>query len=492
MEHFANLISFVRDTNALVYLYGILEWDQSTKMPPSAIEQRAESLGSLEGVIHRRKKSPFIGEMLAKINTDNLVPAEKAQLREIQRSFERANKIPEDLSRAIVETTTKAELVWRQALTNDDVQSFMPELAKVIKLKREEGQILAPEGNPYNGLLEDYEVGMTCDYLDGIFGELKPRLNGLRDKILAKSPYPQPTRKKFPEDKQLGLAKDLAKRFGYNIEKGRLDLVTHPFCMGSGMDVRITTRVDEYDPFNCLYSTIHEAGHGAYEQNVNQQFCLTTIGNGTSFGVHESQSRICENQLGRSREFSGWLYRKMIDIFEDVGVRSGDEFYRWVNQVKKGFIRTEADEVQYNLHIILRYELEKLLIAGSLDVDDLEEAWNQKFLEYFGYEVQRPSQGFLQDVHWSLGLIGYFPTYTLGNVYAGCLFNTMNAQIGDLGSSLAKGDITPATSWLHENIHQYGALSEPKETIEKATGAPISSTYLLNYLENKFSEIYSL
>ena len=492
MDHLANLKSYVRDTNALVYLYGVLEWDQSTKMPPSAIEQRAESLGSLEGVIHRRKKSPLVGDMLARIDIQDLNPAEQAQIREIQRSFERANKVPEDLARAIVETTTRAELVWRKALTNDDVQSFKPELAKVIKLKIEEGQILSPNGNPYDGLLEDYEMGMTCDFLDGIFGELKPRLNGLRAKILTQSPYPQPPTRKYPEAKQLGLARDLAKRFGYDISKGRLDLVTHPFCMGSGKDVRITTRVDEYEPFNCLYSTIHEAGHGAYEQNVKPQFNLTSIGHGTSMGVHESQSRICENQLGRSKEFTGWLYQKMQGVFGDFGISSRVEFYRWVNQVKQGFIRTESDEVQYNLHIILRYELEKHLITGSLGVDDLEEAWNQKFLEYFGYAVERPSQGILQDVHWSLGLIGYFPTYALGNVYAGCLFNTMKKQLPDLGTSLIAGDIRPATRWLCENIHQYGALREPKATIEQATGAPISSTYLLDYLENKFTDIYSL
>lgn len=492
MDHYINLTSYVRDTNSLIYLYGILEWDQSTKMPPSAIEQRAESLGSLEGVIHRRKKSPLVGELLTKINSEHLVPAEKAQIREIKRSYDRANKIPEELSRAIVENTTKAELVWRNAKANNDFEAFKPELKKVIALKREEGDILSPEGNPYDGLLEDYEVGMTCKFLDEIFGELKPRLNDLRYKILEKSPDTLHTKRKFPEDKQLGLAKELARCFGYNIDKGRLDLVSHPFCMGSGRDVRITTRVDESDPFNCLYSTIHEAGHAAYEQNVNPIYNLTSIGNGASFGVHESQSRICENQLGRSKEFSGWLYQKMKDTFGDIGVSSSAEFYQWINQVKKGFIRTEADEVQYNLHIILRYELERHLFSGNLDVDDLEEAWNKKFLDYFGYGVERPSDGILQDVHWSLGLFGYFPTYALGNVYAGCLFKTMNMQIENLDDSLARGDISPATNWLRNHIHQHGALREPQETIETATGAPISSSYLLDYLENKFSEIYSL
>ncbi len=492
MNNFAKLASYVRDTNSLGYLGQILEWDQSTYMPSSAVEQRADSLGALESIIHKRKKSPLIGDLLADVDEDKLNPVEKAQLRQIKRSYDRANKIPEELSRAIVETTTKAEMVWRQAMSDNDYQSFKPELKKIINLKREEGQILSPKGNPYDGLLNDYEVGMTCEHLDVLFGELKPGLNNLRERILAKPPLSQPPKFKYSKNKQIKLAKELAKRFGYHLDEGRVDLVTHPFCVGSGRDVRITTRIDKYDPFNCLYSTIHESGHGAYEQNIGREYCLTSIGLGSSFGVHESQSRICENQLGRSKAFTGWLYQKMKHTFGDIGISSKTEFYHWANQVKKGFKRTEADEVQYNLHIILRYELEKNLLARDLEVDDLKEAWNEKFLDYFGYPVEKPSQGILQDVHWSLGLFGYFPTYALGNVYAGCLYDTIQNEIKDLDRSLAQGDITPATSWLCNNIHQYGALRDPKETIEKATGKPIRSTYLLEYLENKFTEIYSL
>ncbi|MYE36583.1 MAG: carboxypeptidase M32 [Rhodobacteraceae bacterium] len=492
MEPFSSLMAYVKDTRSLEYLTEILEWDQAAKMPHSAIEQRADSLGALTNVIHDRHKSSLIGDMLAKIDTAKLSLEDKAQIREIKRSFERANKIPSKLERAIEETTARANIAWEQALKANDFQKFKPELEKVIQLKREQGVILSSGGNPYDGLLEDYEAGMTSENLDVFFGELKPRLNKLRDQILAREEFQTPSGKKYSKEEQIKLAKELARLFGYDFERGRIDTVTHPFCVGTGSDVRLTTRIDEQDPFNCLYSTIHEAGHGSYEQNIDKKFCLTPIGKGASFGVHESQSRICENQLGRSREFAGWLYQRMREVFGEIGLSSIDEFYRWINQVKKGYIRTEADEVQYNLHIILRYELEKLLITGSLDVDDLEDAWNQKFLEYFGYPVKSPKDGVLQDVHWSLGLFGYFPTYALGNVYAGCLYDTMNKQIDDLGSSLAKGNTTSATKWLRENIHQFGALREPRETIEWATGATISSTYLLDYLENKFTEIYSL
>ena len=257
MDAFSNLISYVKDTRSLEYLAAILEWDQAAKMPHSAIEQRADSLGALASVIHDRHKSSQIGDMLAKIDTAKLNLENNAQIREIQRSFDRANKIPSKLERAIEETTARANFAWEQALKANDFQQFKPELEKVIQLKREQGVILSSEGNPYDGLLEDYEAGMTSEHLDVFFGELKPRLNKLRDKILARESFQAPSGKKYPKDEQIKLARELARLFGYDFDKGRIDTVTHPFCAGIGNDVRLTTRVDEQDPFNCFYSTIH-------------------------------------------------------------------------------------------------------------------------------------------------------------------------------------------------------------------------------------------
>jgi carboxypeptidase Taq len=297
---------------------------------------------------------------------------------------------------------------------------------------------------------------------------------------------------KFGETEQLKLSQTLAKAFGYSFENGRIDKAVHPFSSGSGIDVRITTRVDESDPFNCFYSTIHEVGHACYEQNISQDYLLTPLGRGVSMGVHESQSRIYENQLGRGRAFTGWLFEQMTSAFGDFGIETADEFYRSVNRVKQGYIRTEADEVQYNLHVMLRFGLERALMAGDLQVSDLEAAWNDRFASDFGYPVDKPSHGLLQDVHWSVGLFGYFPTYSLGNVYAGCLNAAMRAAVPDLDAQLEKGDTSAATGWLRENLQQHGGLRKPVDTITHATGGAVSPEPLLDYLELKFGDIYGL
>jgi len=256
------------------------------------------------------------------------------------------------------------------------------------------------------------------------------------------------------------------------------------------MDVRITTRVDEADPFNCLYSTIHEVGHASYEQGVDATHLLTPIGRGVSMGVHESQSRSYENQMGRSEAYCGWLYGRMRDIFGDIGVTSERDFYRAVNAVKPGYIRTEADEVQYNLHVMLRFDLERALIQGELEVDDLEAAWNDRFKADFGVTVEKPSKGFMQDVHWSVGLMGYFPTYSLGNLFAGCLMAAARRDVPGIDAGLAKGDPSLATGWMRERLQQFGALRTPVETIERATGEAPSAEPLLTYLEAKFGDLY--
>ena len=289
---------------------------------------------------------------------------------------------------------------------------------------------------------------------------------------------------------QVALARELAERFGYDLNCGRIDMAVHPFSSGSGDDVRITTRVSETDPFNCLYSTIHEVGHACYEQGVDAAYHMTPVGQGVSMGVHESQSRIYENQLGRSRAFCHFLYGRMREAFGDIGVADEDAFYATVNRLHRGYIRTEADEVQYNLHIMLRFELERALIAGDLQVRDLEAAWNNRFKADFGYQVDRASNGVLQDVHWSVGLFGYFPTYSLGNVYAGCLHAALRKDVPDVDDHLAEGDPSPATAWLRENVQRHGGLYEPREVIARACGQAPSAGPLMAYLVEKFGGLY--
>ena len=296
----------------------------------------------------------------------------------------------------------------------------------------------------------------------------------------------------FDEAAQLALSQQLALDFGYDMNIGRIDKAVHPFSSGSGQDVRITTRTNIADPFNCFYSTIHEVGHAAYEQGVSGAYALTPIGQGASMGVHESQSRIYENPLGRSEAFTAWLYAQMSDTFGDFGIADPRRFYACVNRVSDGFIRTEADEVQYNLHVLLRFDLERKLIDGTLEVVDLEEAWNTRFEADFGYPVDTPSNGVLQDVHWSVGLFGYFATYTLGNVYAGCLHEALHKAVPDLDAQLAAGDTSAATGWLQYNLQRHGGLYEPRDVVERACGFAPSEAPLLAYLDAKFGEIYGV
>jgi carboxypeptidase Taq len=324
-----------------------------------------------------------------------------------------------------------------------------------------------------------------------MFDALRPHLVSLRAAALDK-PAPAGITGHFDAAQQMQLATLLAETFGYDLNNGRLDKAVHPFSSGSGLDVRITTRTDESDPFNCIYSTIHEVGHACIEQNIDRAYLLTPLGLGVSMGVHESQSRIYENQLGRSRAFTGWLYAQMRDRFGDIGVATEDAFYAAVNRLQNGFIRTEADEVQYNLHIMLRFDLERALIARDLSVTDLPTAWNDRFAADFGYQVDKPSNGCLQDVHWSVGLFGYFPTYSLGNVYAGCLYAALRQDVPGLDDALSAGNTRPATDWLQAKLQTHGGLRSPQDTITHACGEPPSERPLVAYLTEKFSELYQL
>lgn len=489
MSSFDELIAFERETQALGQIAGRLGWDQETMMPRGAAPQRGEEMAAIEAVLHARRSDPRVAEWLETAKAPDETGA--AQLREIRRAFERAVKVPGDLASRIARVTSEAQGKWAQARADEDVAAFLPVLEEVVALKRQEGQALAAGGNLYDAMVADYEQGTTSEDIAKIFDAMRPGLVDLRARVLEK-PTPDGVSGSFDENTQMKLARKIAKTFGYDMSHGRVDKAVHPFSSGSGLDVRITTRTNPQDPFNCIYSTIHEVGHGAYEQNIGREHLLTALGRGVSMGVHESQSRIYENQLGRSRAFTGWLFKEMREAFGDIGISSAEAFYAAVNRVQNGYIRTEADELQYNLHIMLRFDLERALMSGDLEVQDLEAAWNDRFLADFGYPVDKPSNGCLQDVHWSVGLFGYFPTYSLGNVYAGCLHEALRQDVTDLDAQLAEGDTVAATGWLRENLQQFGGLREPQDTIIHAAGAAPTHEPLMAYLEAKFSEIYNL
>jgi carboxypeptidase Taq len=488
----AQILAHDRETQALAQIAGRLGWDRETMMPRGAAAQRAEELAAIEGILHARRTDPRLPEWLAEARAET--PAQGAQLREIARAFRRAARVPATLAQEIARTTSMAQGIWAEARARDDVAHFLPILSRVIGLRRAEGEAMAQPGQgAYDALLADYEPGATAASLAALFDRMRPGLVALRAAIAASGRAPGALGGHFPRAAQLALADELARSFGYDMTRGRLDLAVHPFSSGSGADVRITTRVDEADPLNCLYSTLHEVGHAAYEQTVDPAYALTAIGAGASMGVHESQSRIYENQLGRSRAFAVWLFHRMQAHFGTPPAPDPEIFYAMLNRVRPGHIRTEADEVHYNLHIMLRFDLERALIAGNLLPADLEAVWNDRFAGDFGLTVPRPALGMLQDVHWALGLFGYFPTYSLGNVYAGCLHAAMRADLPDLDTDLSRGDLTSATRWLGTRLQCHGALRGPAETIAHACGGRTPDEGpLMAYLTAKFTDLYGL
>lgn len=489
MAAYDDLMAFQSQTEALSQVAGRLGWDQETMMAEGSAPQRAQEHAAMANVLHARRIDPQVGDWLATaVATDEV---SSANLRHIQRSYDRTMRVPAKLAAELAKTTSLAHRIWAKAREEEDVASYLPILEKVVALRQEEADALAAGGDRYDALLNDYEPGATGAGIAAMFAALRPGLVDLRAAILDK-PKPQALSGTFDEAAQLALSTKLALAFGYDMTKGRIDKAVHPFSSGSGIDVRITTRTNPADPFNCFYSTIHEVGHAAYEQNINADYLLTPLGCGVSMGVHESQSRIYENQIGRSRAFTGWLYGQMRDAFGDFGIANEDDFYACVNAVNDGFIRTEADEVQYNLHVLMRFDLERALVSGALAVADLEGAWNDRFKADFGYAVDKPSNGVLQDVHWSEGLMGYFPTYSLGNVYAGCLNVAMRRDVPHLDDDLSRGDTSAATTWLRENVQAHGGLYAPRDVIERASGAAPSEAPLLAYLTEKFSGIYNL
>ncbi|MBD9525255.1 MULTISPECIES: carboxypeptidase M32 [Paracoccus] len=490
MSAFDDLLAFQRQTEALSSIAERLGWDQETVMPRGATEQRAEEMAAIEAVLHERRTDPRLGEWLDQAEPED--DEDRRIIELISRDFHRASKIPARLATELARQTSLAQGVWADARANDAPADFLPVLSDILMLKREEASLLADGGDLYDALLEDYEPGATQAQIANLFDAMRPRLVALREEVLGADFQPQPLNGHYAQEPQLRLARICASAFGYDWSRGRMDIAVHPFSSGRWQDSRITTRVVETDPFNCLYSTIHEVGHSSYELGIDSDYAFTPLGRGVSMGAHESQSRIYENQIGRSRAFTGWLHQRMSDSFDSLSVADAEAFYATVNRVTPGFIRTEADEVQYNLHIMLRFDLERDLISGRLDTTDLVEAWNARFLKDFGVAVDRPANGVLQDVHWAVGLFGYFPTYALGNVYAGCLHRALRQAVPDLDQSLALGDASPAVEWLRENVQRHGGLYRPRDLIEQATGEAVSEAPLLDYLEEKFGDIYRL
>ncbi len=491
------LYGLTREITTLSSCMAVLDWDERTYMPPNGSENRANQVALLAGMVHDRLTSSRIGEIINELLYNGLDPAhddiDSANLREIKRAYDRAVKVPKSLVEELSRTITLSQRVWQDAREKSDFTAFKPWMEKVVKLKRQEAEAVGYDGTPYNAMLDDFEPGATTEQITKVFAGLRNELVDLIARIKSSGNGPDGSiiTRDYPIDRQKKFGMDVAAAIGFNFESGRLDLTVHPFCTGFGPgDIRITTRYNKNHFPGAFFGIMHEAGHGIYEQGLLDKYYGTPCGESTSLGIHESQSRMWENMVGRNKSFWKHFFSKAQSMFpkalKDVTL---DQFHSAVNDVKPSYIRVEADEATYNLHILLRFEMESAFFNGDIKVADVPAIWNEKFEKYFGIKPPNDKEGCLQDVHWSAGLIGYFPTYTLGNLYAAQFFAKAGEDLGDLDSQFAEGDFSQLHDWLRKNIHQHGQRYRAEDLVKKVTGKPLSHQPLMDYLNAKLSEL---
>ena len=477
----------------------VLAWDQETFMPDGGAEARAHQLSTLQSTAHEQFVSDKTGTLLdrAADATADADPLDDGAslVRVTRRDYERARRVPSSLVAELSEATSRAKQAWKKARAEDDFTIFAPHLETLVDLSVEKAEAIGYEDEPYDALLQEFEPGLTtaevADTFTALREDLVPLVDAiadspqLEDDVLHRS-YPQPAQRTFGEQ----ILADL----GYDFDRGRQDVSAHPFTTSFSVgDVRITTRYEkDYLP-SALFSMIHEGGHALYEQGIDPALDRTPLGDGASLGVHESQARLWENHVGRSRPFWRHYFPKLRDAFPDaVGDVSLDAFYRAVNRVEPSLIRVEADEVTYNLHVMLRFELERGLIDGTVAVDELPARWDAAMDDYLGVVPDTDADGVLQDVHWSMGSFGYFPTYTLGTLTAAQLMDTVREEIPDLDARLAEGDFDPLLDWLRAQVHRHGRKCTAPQLLERITGRALSATPWLQYARDKFGALYDL
>ncbi len=484
----------------LISALALLGWDQEVYMPKKGAEARSGAIARLSSLAHNAvvalDEDGLLTALKKELDNDHLKGKNAIIVAETWRSFEREKKLPEHFVRELAQTTSRAQGVWAEARQNNNFKLFLPWLAKIIKLKRQEAEYIGYRNSPYDALIDGYEPGMTAEEAWKILTDLKDFLTPFLKKIqVAKGKIKLKSLKgKFPLDQQVAFNRSVVEKIGFDFEAGRIDTTTHPFASGlHPLDVRITTRYRESDFLYSFGSIIHEAGHGLYEQGLPAEHFGTPLAESISLGIHESQSRMWENIVGKSKSFWRYFYPKLQKVFPLPFKKiSLEEFYRSINAVTPSLIRTEADEVTYNLHVILRFELEKEMIEGTIDLKDLPQIWKNKMRDYFGITVPNDSFGVLQDVHWSAGLFGYFPTYSFGNLYSAQFFAALHRAIPDLETKMAQGQFTEIREWLRTHIHRHGKAYTASQLVKKVTGEDLTSAYFIDYLKDKYGKIYSL
>ncbi len=476
-----------------------LFWDQQTYMPVGAAHARAEQISVMSELIHQMRTNDTAYNLLVKAEAEagSLDPdSDDARLVALTRKhYDRMTKLPSEFVAELSRQQALGHEVWVAARKENDFAKFAPTLERIFELTRQKAEYFGYKDHIYSALLDEYETDTTYTDVVNVFTEMKPYAVSLAHAIAgSKNPVDaSPISGDFDIAKQRELTLKVVEKLGFDFHCGRQDEAAHPFCNNaSRYDVRLTTRFDRKYMAQALYASLHEAGHGMYEQGSPERFEGTVLAGGTSLGVHESQSRMWENLVGRSRNFCKWVFPIVKEYLPQMENTTAEGFYRAVNKVEPSFIRVEADEVTYNLHILLRFEIECGLLNGEIAFKDVPEVWNAKMQEYLGITPSTDSEGCLQDVHWSEGLIGYFPTYTLGNLISAQMFHKLRTAHPNLDAEIEQGNFTSVLGWLRENVHGYGAKFFPREVVLKATGEPLNSKYYVDYLNNKFSDIYSL
>jgi carboxypeptidase Taq len=495
-----DLKEHIREAYLLASIGAVIGWDERTYMPRQGSEHRANQLAYVSGKVHSIITDPRVGEWLGEIEGSDLVKdplsADAVTVREVRRTFDKKTKVPQKLVEEITHAETIGQGVWVEARKANDFNKFLPHLEKMIDLKTQYAKAIGYKDAVYDALLDDYEPGMLTADVTRVFAAFREELVDLVKKITNSSKKPDVSilTRDYPVDRQHIFGQAAAAAIGFDMSAGRLDVTAHPFCTGTGPgDCRITTRYNPNHLGQAFFGILHEAGHGMYEQGLPTEAWGTPMGDSVSLGIHESQSRMWENMVGRSLAFWEGFFPRAQQTFPEalMGVTL-DDFYFAINDVRPSLIRVEADEVTYNLHIMLRFEIEQEIFAGSIKAADVAKVWNERFTKYFGITPPNDSEGCLQDIHWSAGLFGYFPTYALGNLYSAQFFAKAKQEIGNLDQMFAVGKFDALLSWLRKNIHSQGQRYHADKLVEVVTGKPLTHEPFMAYLKEKFSPLYGI
>ncbi len=489
-EQYKHLLQKIADVK---YASAVLQWDQETYLPPKGNDKRGRQIATLSELAHEMFTSESTGELLNKLSLAQLPDREKRNATLSLEDYNKSKKLPSSFVRKMSEAVNKSFHAWIQARKENSFSVFEKPLQEIVELKKQEAGLQGFSAHPYDALMNDYDKGLSVKIVDELFASLRPQLSALLDRI---SSLPQVDNsflfQHFDKQQQWDFGISILKKMHFDFDAGRQDLSEHPFTTNfSSEDVRLTTRVDENDFSNMLWSCIHEGGHGLYEQGLSANEYGLPLGEYCSLSIHESQSRLWENCVGRSESFWKHNYPALQHVFpQQLGAVSLRKFYQAINKVQPSLIRTEADEITYHFHVMIRYEIEKQLIEGSLAVKDIPEIWNEKYKQYLGVTVPDHKQGCLQDVHWSHGSFGYFATYSIGSLYAAQLYAAIEKENPSLNEVIAGGNNTLIVNWLKQHIYQWGRYYSSNELCKKATGAVLGTTDFIQYAGKKYGNIY--